>query len=157
MFPKCMLPSCWEGKFAVLIFLTIFLISSFFHFCYWFLNSWDTKGTSVNNISVTERLHSSNFVEWYLVHQSHHEFRCSLTLGGLSLQLIDKYPNPCNLLYLTELKDTFWPIYISIADCHFEPEERPVVFVWIPVLLWNSESYYTEPCKNKKLGVWRSC
>ena len=79
--------------------------------------------------------------------------RRSLTSGGFFLQLIDGAPNPCNVLYLTEVIDFPWPIYISVADCPFQPEEWPVVLRWIPVLWWSSGLIYMEPCKTKKLGV----
>ena len=39
------------------------------------------------------------------------------------LQLIDEAPNPCKVLYPTDLKDTFWPIYIYVAGFHFQLEE----------------------------------
>ena len=110
----------------------------------------------MKNISVTGRLYSGTFGERSLVHQIFLEFWRSLTSGGFFLQLIDKAPNLCNVLYLTEVIDFFWPIYISIADCHFQPEEWPVVLGWIPVLLWRSGLTYMEPCKTKKLGVGTS-
>ena len=31
---------------------------------------------------------------------------CSLTSGGLLIKMIDEDPNPCNILYLTEVKET---------------------------------------------------
>ena len=157
LLPQCMLLHIWEGKNHVLIIVwQYFLLSSFLQFCYWFhLNPWDTTGASTNNISETGRLHSGTFVERSLVHRSCLESRHSLNSGGLFLQLIDEAPNPCNVLYLTELKDAFWPIYISVADCHFQPEEWPVVIGWISVLLWRSWLTYMEPCKTKKLGVRR--
>ena len=139
MLQQCMILCPWEGKFYFLIFVwEYFLISSFLHFCCWFcLNSWDTKGASAKKFSVAGRLHSGNFVEWYLVHQSRHESRCSLDSVGLFLQLIEKDPNLCNLLYPPDIKDTFWPINISVSDCHFKPVEWTVVLGWIPVLFWN--------------------
>ena len=140
LLPQCMLLCPWEGKIYVPILVwQYFLLSSFLQFCYWFrLNSQDTTGASTKNISVAGRLHSGTFVERSLVHHSCLEFRRSLTLGGLFPHLIDKAPNPCSVLYPTKVKDAFWPIYISIVDCHFQPEEWPVVFVCIPVLLWPS-------------------
>ena len=153
-----MLYCLWEGKNHVLIIVRqYFTLSFFLQFCYWFhLNLWDTTGTSTNNISETVILNSGTFVDRYLVHQSCLESRHSLTSGGLFLQLIDEVPNPCNVLYLTELKDAFWPIYISVADCHFQPEEWPAFLGRITVLLWRSGLTYMEPCKTKKLGMGTS-
>ena len=72
---------------------------------------------------MTGRVHSGTFVERYLVHQICLQLWRRLTSGGLVLQMIDEDPNPCNVLYLTEVKDDFLPISISVADCHFQPEE----------------------------------
>ena len=105
---------------------------------------------------MTGRVHSSTFVERSLVQQNCLESRHRLTSVGLFLQLIDESPNSCHVLYLTEVKDVFWPIYISVADCHFQAEGWPVVLGWIPVLLWRSLLTYMEPCKTKKLVVGRS-
>ena len=113
----------WEVKIYVLFFWQCFLLLSFLKLCNWFcLNSWDTTGASAKNISVAGRLHSGKFLGRSLIQQSPHESRRSLTSGGFFLQLIDKAPNPCNPIYPSEVKDTLLPIYISVADCHFQPE-----------------------------------
>ena len=140
LLPQCMLLFPWEGKIYVLIPVwQYFLLSYFLKFCYWFrLNSRDTPCASTKNISVAGMLHSGTFVARSLVNQSCLELQCSLTSGGFFLQLIEKNPNPCNLLYLTEVKYAFWIIYIFVADCHFQPEKWPVVLGFITVLLWPS-------------------
>ena len=155
LLPQCMLLRIWEGKNHVLILVwQYFMLSSFLQFCYWFhLNPWDNTGASTKNISETRRLHSVTFLESSLVHQSCLKLRHRLNPGVLFLQMIDKAPNPCNVLYLTEVKDAFWPIYISVADFHFQPEEWPVVLGWIPVLFWRSWLTCMGTYKMKKLGV----
>ena len=104
---------------------------------------------------MTGRVHSGTFIERSLVHQSCLESRRSLTSGRFFLQLVDEATNTCNVLYLTEVKDAFWPIYTYVADFHSQLYEWPVVLGWITLLLWRSWLTYMEPCKTKKLGMGR--
>ena len=107
-----------------------FILSSFLQLCYWFcLNSWDTTGASAKNISVAGRLHSSNFIERSSVNQRRHKSRCSLTLGGFFPQLIDEAPNTGNLLYQTEVKDTFWTIYMLLIVIFNQRSDQLFLYV----------------------------
>ena len=155
LLPQCMLIFPWLGKIYVLILVwQSFLLLSFLQFCYWFcLNSWDTTGASTKNILVAGRLQSVIFVESSFVHQFFHKLRRSLTSGGLFLQLIEEAPNPSNVLYPTEVKDAFWPIYVSVSNFHFQPEEWPVVLGWIQCCsdihnrpLWNHVKWRSILC-----------
>ena len=135
LLPQCMILRPWEGNIYVLILVwQYFLLSSFLQFCYWFrLNSRDTTGASTKNISVARRLHPVNFVERYLLHQSCLELLVQLDFRRiLSSTDLTKLPIRVMSSTPTEVKYAFWPIYISVADCHFQPEEWPVVIGFIP-------------------------